>query len=462
MNHVRNLLLYCLLSASVAFSKAPLYDVHEIEPLPNHTTNIAYGIGPGGLTVGSSSTAAGPTQAWRKSAAFPFEEPLGTLGGAWSEAFGINHINNAVGWSQTGAGPARAFKKIPNNPIQDLGTLPGDSSSKAYRINNTEDIVGWSSNAAGRKRAFFKFGAAPLSDLGTLGGNESIAYSINNRVDIVGMAQNAAGNSHAFRKLFNQAMEDLGTLGGASSEAYGINEHRDVVGWATNNAGQYLAFYKAHNQALVNIGLLPGREASFANDINSNREVVGVSHNLIPGFDMIIDQRPFIWAPNRPLRDLNDLIPAGTGWELKEALAINGSGKIAGWGILNNDIRAFVLIPRRQAGAGFRVAPAAQFGEISFVLLAENGATLPVSVPEISPEDSLVTLAEKIQIAVTSSENKGWQAWYWSEDSDSDDQPDAYYVRFEYCDEEENCFGITQIDSLLDTSYSHTVPFFFK
>ena len=462
MNQVRNLLLFCLLSSSLAYSKAPIYDVHEIEPLPNHTTNTAYGISPGGLTVGSSSTVAGPTQAWRKSAAFPFEEPLGTLGGAWSEAFSINHINTVVGWSQTGAGAARAVKKIPHSPMQDLGTLPDGNSSKAYRINNSGDIVGWSTNAAGQKRAFFKFGAAALSDLGTLGGNESIAYSINNRVDIVGTAQNAAGNSRAFRKLFNQAMEDLGSLGGANSEAYGINEHRDVVGWTTNNAGQYLAFYKAHNQALVNIGLLPGKEASFANDINSNREVVGASHNLIPGFDIISDQRPFIWAPNRPLRDLNDLIPAGTGWELKEAVAINGSGKIAGWGILNNEVRAFVLIPRRQAGVGFRVAQAAQFGEISFALLAENRATLLVSVPEISPEDNLVTLAEKIQIAVTGSENKGWQAWYWSEDSDSDDQPDAYYVRFEYCDEEENCFGITQIDSLLDTSFSKTVPLFLE
>jgi hypothetical protein len=56
------------------------------------------------------------------------------------------------------------------------------------------------------------------------------------------------------------------------------------------------------------------------------------------------------------------LIPAGSGWTLEEAHAINDSGQIAGFGLFNGKTQAYLLTPTPEpAGLGCGVV---------FVLLA--------------------------------------------------------------------------------------------
>ena len=45
------------------------------------------------------------------------------------------------------------------------------------------------------------------------------------------------------------------------------------------------------------------------------------------------------------MRDLNDLIPAGSGWLLTNAQGINDSGLITGYGEINGQTHAFRLTP---------------------------------------------------------------------------------------------------------------------
>jgi hypothetical protein len=45
------------------------------------------------------------------------------------------------------------------------------------------------------------------------------------------------------------------------------------------------------------------------------------------------------------MRDLNDLIPAGSGWELETARGINDNGWIVGEGTFNGEHRMFLLTP---------------------------------------------------------------------------------------------------------------------
>jgi probable HAF family extracellular repeat protein len=45
--------------------------------------------------------------------------------------------------------------------------------------------------------------------------------------------------------------------------------------------------------------------------------------------------------------NLNNLIPAGSGWELVEATALNDAGQIVGYGRFNDHTRAFLLTPAR-------------------------------------------------------------------------------------------------------------------
>lgn len=45
------------------------------------------------------------------------------------------------------------------------------------------------------------------------------------------------------------------------------------------------------------------------------------------------------------MKDLNNLIPAGSSWELNGAFGINDAGQIAGSGTHNGSTRAFLLTP---------------------------------------------------------------------------------------------------------------------
>jgi probable HAF family extracellular repeat protein len=57
------------------------------------------------------------------------------------------------------------------------------------------------------------------------------------------------------------------------------------------------------------------------------------------------------------MRDLNDLIPAGSGWTLTRATDVDDDGTIVGWGTNGSgDVRAFLLTPACKVGGGAAAA----------------------------------------------------------------------------------------------------------
>ena len=70
---------------------------------------------------------------------------------------------------------------------------------------------------------------------------------------------------------------------------------------------------------------LARRNAQRRRDLNANGQVVGWSYSLGNGA-----QRGFLFSAG-VTTDLNDLIPAGSGWTLTHAVAINDSGQIVGY-----------------------------------------------------------------------------------------------------------------------------------
>lgn len=346
----------CVLFAASACI-AQTYTITDLGPAGG-TFSLANDINASGQVVGVV-TSGGLQHGFRTAANTPINpatDDLGTLGGSQTVAFGINHSGQAVGWSITSIGEVHAFRTAANSPINpatdDLGNL-GLGGSAASAINHSGQVVGQSNTIDGYDHGFRTAANAAINpatdDLGTLSGASSstAAWAINDSGQVAGQSDVSGGSFHAFRTAANAAInpatDDLGTLGGAYSTATGINASGQVVGRALTSSGNYHAFCTAANAtinpATDDLGTLGGT-ISAALGINTSGQVVGDA--TIAG-DTVA--HAFLYT-NGVLHDLNDLIPAGSGWVLNEATAINDSGQIVGYGVQSDGYKhAFLLTP---------------------------------------------------------------------------------------------------------------------
>jgi probable HAF family extracellular repeat protein len=166
-------------------------------------------------------------------------QDLGTLGGPWSQAAGINDAGKVVGGSPASdEGGVHAFL-YSGGQMSDLGTL-GGSSSFASDINDTDKVVGSSNtNDSNQPERAFLYSGGQMSDLGTLGGSDSSALDINDADKVVGSSSTSeAFTYHAF--LYSDGvMRDLNSLIPANSgfeltSAAAINDNGNIVGYGYN------------------------------------------------------------------------------------------------------------------------------------------------------------------------------------------------------------------------------------
>ena len=289
----------------------------------------ARGINNSGQVTGYSRTAASTFHAFLYSNGVMTD--LGTLGGA-SYGFGINSSGQVGGYSGIGVHYYRAFL-YSNDSMTNLGALGGDDHAVGYGINDSGQVVGESCNLnSGMCRAFL-YSNGVMTDLGNLGGSSwtNMAYGINDSGQVTGVS-----NSRAFL-YSNGVMTDLGILGGDShSIGYGINDSGQVVGSSADPSGKYRAFLYS-NGVMTDMGTLGG--ASYGYDINNSGQVVGMSADPSGKY------RAFLYS-NGSMTDLNNLINPASGWTLSKARAINDVGQIVGLGINPAGAsHAFLLTP---------------------------------------------------------------------------------------------------------------------
>lgn len=225
-------------------------------------------------------------------------EELGTLGGAYSAALGVDDAGEIVGYAETPETPAGDQW----NPGHAFLWQPTDVPM------GMEDINDLTHNAC-----VFR----PIRSCWEL----REATAINDKAQIVGFGHHR-GDIHAFlfkpkfgglprpteRIIVGGTVKDLGTFpNGGISYALGLNDKGDVVGAAfldASGAGNYRAFVYKTGAGMRNLNLLIGQPPSC----------------------------------------LDDPLPAGC-WRLREATGINNNGQIVGWGEKDGKTRAFRLTP---------------------------------------------------------------------------------------------------------------------
>ncbi len=238
---------------------------------------------------------------------------LGTVGGLSSEGLAVNLSGEVAGWSDTKNGAQDAFVTSKSKMIDlgAIGPLVGWESS-ATGINDFGEVVGWWGFNPGDHAFLYSNGTVTtLPDLSSYSGGESAAAGINNNHEIVGVSDDVNGNNHAVLWQ-NGQITDLGTLGGATSHANAINNNGVIVGISDTSTTSIGADYFLDSNGAMT-------------DLTSATN--GANPTSINGSTEFVTSAAFVYS-NGVLQNLNNLIPAGSGYTLIEATAINDNGQI--------------------------------------------------------------------------------------------------------------------------------------
>jgi probable HAF family extracellular repeat protein len=191
---------------------------------------------------------------------------LGTLGGSYSFATGINDLGQVVGISQLTTGGVHAFL-WEQGQLTDIGEFaPGD-------INNQGQVACQMSVRPGQRHAC-RWQAGTLTDLG---GFDSGAYGINQRGDVLGTARTACSAEHGHLWRDGTSI-DLGSFGGQCvySGGRGLNDRGEVVGNSQTGSNPYSLPFVWRDGVLVDLstrGLTPLDKLTA---INNAGVIVGI------------------------------------------------------------------------------------------------------------------------------------------------------------------------------------------
>lgn len=231
----------------------------------------------------------------------------------------------------------RGFIRNPGSGMQSIGTLLAGTSSEAFRINDSGQVAGYSA-ALGVARAVRYSAAGGMTDLGTFtGGAWSVAYGINDLGTVIGQSDTLLAPDLAFRHIGSGSMQTVGILpaGVVHSLAMDVNDTGQITGYYYTNT-DYRPFLFTAADGLLTLPMATGVTWAKALAISGTGQVVGTGGTAA-------GNRAFLYRPGEGTVDLNSLLPGNSGWTLYTAEAISDNNLVAGYGLYQGQIRAYML-----------------------------------------------------------------------------------------------------------------------
>lgn len=288
---------------------------------------------------------------------------LGTLGGTFSQPFGMNNRGEVTGWSTMPGDQTFHGFFWQNGVITDIGTLGGPNSNGDFGVpygpNERGQLVGNAFTAIadpfGEDFCFsganlicapFVWQNGVMTPLPTLGGYNGVAGDINGRGQIIGLAENAfpdddcPGARQQKPVLWEKGnIHELPTFpGDPDGQGIAINDLGQAVGISGIACNPSL--FAAHgllwqDGTWTDLGTLGGNTFNFASNINNQGQVVGASD--LPGDAFVA--HAYIWSKDDGIRDLG-VLPGDVSSGAKD---INNKGQVVGKSCdINMNCRAFL------------------------------------------------------------------------------------------------------------------------
>jgi probable HAF family extracellular repeat protein len=323
-------------------------------------TRVANAIGESGRIVGATHFGAEIHAAYWANSGSPATD-LGTLPGFTSSfAADINPPGEIVG----AAGSFPTFRPLfwassQSEPVE-LPGVPVGLFGLAFHINPAGQIVGWflSEDFSVQRAVFWPNSNAAPVYLAELSNKlpHSIAAAINPSGNILGDGcdadfvechaafwANSTSSPVALASPGGQFIyTDIGLSGGVGSP---LNNAGSMVGYAYNAdfSETRAVFWATSTSPAVILSTAGDFINGGAAAISDRGQIVGEAYN-----SDFSNLHAFMWPSSTSLGiDLNTVIPPDSGWELQHASDINNRGEITGFGVLNGERHAFVLIPVR-------------------------------------------------------------------------------------------------------------------
>jgi probable HAF family extracellular repeat protein len=311
-----------------------------------------------------------------------------------NNAISLNDEDQVVGYQtfrpclSSTENDTRAFYwALSTSSMVEIAPTSDFKNTNVSKINNTGIVVGTMSIPTGTgpsQRAFRWTSAGGMTLIGTLGGATSTAVSINQAGYVLGQSMIAGDAAmHTYVLKHDGVLtpeDDFGALPAPGALPVDLNDSGQVLFKASVDIGggnYYDRAVVASNGQFTQLGYLVNYGNVTPLAINSSGDVVG--NALAPGYQTLA----FLNHGNS-FRNLNDLLPPGSGWQLQTAEDINDAGQIVGVGILNGTWRGYIMSPvapgdvnkdgtvdaadavlMLQSGAGLLAGVSARLGDVA-------------------------------------------------------------------------------------------------